>query len=246
MKQHAAARQVCTADLFMIIRGPADSANAIPMPACCTEDKTAHNRCLDQAATPIFISRPAPVYRGLSTTGQCAVLSFLHLIRWSHPPCPYGSTSFDQYFFLGIFLHKYVEPGAKTRPPALLEHDNRHRPHLRYRISFWHHGLHRRDPRHHFYGAPQGQGLLSVVPLDHFAFVPAILPKIRCLSNGRLMLALVSGCACTLPAPSPCIFSTESLALLLAQRSCQFDLGGGAVTGLPIARGCGSWLVFSE
>lgn len=104
--------------------------------------------------------------------------------------------AFDQYFFLGIFLHKDVEPGAKH----VLT------PYWNTMIGT---GL-------GYVIAPlvgtiastatilnttstellQDKGSYSwyiasiVLALGHFTFVPAVLPKIKSLSNGGLTPAL--------------------------------------------------------
>lgn len=112
-------------------------------------------------------------------------MSILHLI-----PVVTSTVSlwfaFDQYFFLGIFLHKDVEPGAKH-----------------VLTPYW----------NTMFGTGLGYVIAPLVSTTstellgdkgsypwyiasasfaagHFAFVPAVLPKIRSLSNGGLTPAL--------------------------------------------------------
>lgn len=118
-------------------------------------------------------------------------MSFLHLV-----PVVTSTVSlwfaFDQYFFLGIFLHKDVEPGAKhvltpywntmigtglgyviapllcTMASTAAILNNTPTELLQARGSYaW-------------YIAS------AAFTAGHFAFVPAVLPKIRGLSNGGL------------------------------------------------------------
>lgn len=122
-------------------------------------------------------------------------MSILHLI-----PVVTSTVSlwfaFDQYFFLGIFLHKDVEPGAKH---VLTPYWNTmFRTGLRYVIaplvgtiastvailSTTSTELLRDRGSYSWYIAS------ALLAAGHFAFVPAVLPKIRSLSNGGLTPAL--------------------------------------------------------
>lgn len=122
-------------------------------------------------------------------------MSILHLI-----PVVTSTVSlwfaFDQYFFLGLFLHKGVEPGAKhvLTPYWNTMIDTG----LGYVVapligtiastiailSTTSAELLRAKGSYPWYIAG------AVLAAGHFAFVPAVLPKIRSLSSGGLTPAL--------------------------------------------------------
>lgn len=100
--------------------------------------------------------------------------------------------AFDQYFFLGIFLHKDVEPGAKhvltpywyimisTGLGYVIAPLVGTMASIAWILNTTSTELLQAKGSSSWYVAS------AVLAAGHFAFVPAILPKIRGLSNGGL------------------------------------------------------------